>query len=221
VRDDLGAVWATRPLGDAQHGHARTDRGGGHGLDLAVWRVPEGHRKVGRADQHAGDARHGEDRVRGLDRRAVLDLDDHAGLLGGTQQVVLERGRAVTTGARRQREAAPAARRVVRGRHRGLGSRGVEHVRDDDAVGARVQRAQDRRRIERGDAHERRDPDRRCGAQMLLERQGVAGAVLGVQKHDVETSVPRRFDLRRARQLREQRRQRLTCCQPFRERVHT
>ena len=142
---------------------------------------------VGADEQHVG-AVDRRDLARGGDPLGRLDLEDGEQPVVGAGAICGEVG-AEARGADRRGDAADPRRRVAHGRNRRGRLLRRLHVRHHDAVGPRVQRALEARRLVPGDPHHRRNG--RAGSDLELPVQGlqVPGAVFDVEHQKVEAGV--------------------------------
>ena len=204
------------PLGDRVRrpswpGRPRA-RGGDHAVDrrveLRVGRSPERHREVGGADQHAetpGTARIASARCDGL---AVLDLHDHAGLRRRPPQMVVRATRP-RSGPRAWRARARAARAAGSARRRRPPRRRRRRAR------AGRRRRSRRRRARRGSRPAARTrtsagrPAASAARRCSSSAKPPPGPCSVSSTTKSKPAWPGGLDLRGARHLRDQRRERL------------
>ncbi len=168
---------------------------GGHKLRVIERsRDTEGDRQIARPDEDRVDVRHREELVDAFERDAGFDLQHHEHVrvhvrdgLGDRDRLVVELRRGEPEPARAHgRKASPAD--GLREQLRRL------DAREQDALGAAVERARDQRVLQVRHAHDRAQTGAARHAHQILQRLEAERAMLGVEEHPVEPGGGERPD---------------------------
>ncbi len=155
---------------------------------------PGGHGQVAHAEEGGVQSWGVEDLLGLLQRAEVFELRDAQGLLVAAPDVVGGGVEPPGAGAGGGAEAAAAARGKEHAGHRALGVGRAGHVRDEDAVGSRVEDALQMAAARVGNADEGVHPESLGDDDRAVGRLQGHGAVLHVGHHEVEAGPGQKLD---------------------------